>query len=166
MQGHRFSGLPAHLNFIKRRSCQQEHTESRILLFWLPAKWKLPIPGVTADDIMCCAAPEAVLCRCCLLLCPQHCVWSGGVGLQMHICGTGGRAEFGFFFPLSLSPPIVYAALIGFVKCLFLVSEVDRLNIEAHWWLAQRLSSFCYFIINNVIIGMDLQPLMACSVKL
>lgn len=36
------------------------------------------------------------------------------------------------FFPLSLSPPIVYAALIGFVKCLFLVSEVDRLNIEAH----------------------------------
>lgn len=33
---------------------------------------------------------------------------------------------------VSLSPPIVYAALIGFVKCLFLVSEVDRLNIEAH----------------------------------
>lgn len=32
------------------------------------------------------------------------------------------RRKFGFFFPLSLSPPIVYAALIGFVKCLFLVS--------------------------------------------
>lgn len=32
------------------------------------------------------------------------------------------RRKFGVFFPLSLSPPIVYAALIGFVKCLFLVS--------------------------------------------